>query len=79
MLKQIKNIEGVTSLSKKEQQKLIAGSGFESYDCSGNIMFNSTLACPASHPFEHPTHGSCLCCTGQWVDTSMIIIDEPRL
>jgi hypothetical protein len=66
MLKQIKNIEGVTSLSKKKQQGLIAGIGFEVFTCVGNIMFNASLECPSSHPTPHPTHGACICCSGYW-------------
>jgi hypothetical protein len=66
MLKQIKNIEGVTALSKEKQQELNAGSITSYYCVGGEEIFSFTPTCPASHPAPHPTHGDCICCSGYW-------------
>jgi hypothetical protein len=73
MLKHIKNIESVTSLSKEKQQNLNAGSIFEEYECRGEkIIFNEENTCPPSHPQPHPTYGALVCCSGFWMTPEIV-------
>jgi hypothetical protein len=73
MIKQIKNIEGVTSLSKKEQQNFRGGFGVDDYVClgAGYIIVNINSPCPPSRPFMHP-QGHCLCCSVEWVNPNLL-------
>ncbi|MEM6720100.1 MAG: hypothetical protein AAF611_12320 [Bacteroidota bacterium] len=67
MLKHIKNIEGATQLSKKEQQNFTGGQLFQVLGvyCPGGEILVFTETCPQSHPFMHP-QGHCLCCAVPW-------------
>ncbi|PTX62284.1 hypothetical protein C8N46_103384 [Kordia periserrulae] len=64
MLQNIKNLEGVTAIPKKQQQKLIAGMVIDGYSClGGEIIKNCNSSNQNMHPEGHP-----FCCNGGlWV------------
>lgn len=64
MLQEIKNIIGVTELTKSAQQRFKAGLNNGNYNCPGRVLIvNAT--CPPAFPYMHP-QGHCLCCSTRW-------------
>ncbi|MEM6720102.1 MAG: hypothetical protein AAF611_12330 [Bacteroidota bacterium] len=75
MLQQIKNIAGVTELTKKEQQHCKGGFETGDYSCSGGeVKIQPYQACPDDSPSLHPL-GEHRCCAGQWQEKGMEQLD----